>query len=510
MQGRDPSVGELKGKVPLNVKLPPARASEGARFAADDAFLLPALWRNATQRIRELVGEPNYAAWLEPLDVRLETTEIRLCARDRVSRITIERHFLTTVRNALASAGYSGEVRLTEASTSPAPDVAPPAEVGGGELGCTDQEDALDDTPPDVFADAPLSRPLAPEYTFATFVVGESNRFACDAARLVADLPGRAYNPLYLHGGVGLGKTHLATAIAAAVRARIGDASVINLSADQFAWICSARTPGEREALRDTLVQSQLLVVDDIQFLARDDGAQEEFFAIFEALIGAGRQVVLTCDQPPPAIPYLAMRLKSRFEAGLAAEIRPPDAALRRAIVARKAELAGQPISREVAELIADLEQKSVRALEGALNRARVFASLARLDLTLATACKALLGRLRRDTPRVGMDEIVGAVADAFAINVRTLRSRRRDRQTVLARQVAIYLARCHSRLQLGQIAADLGCNDHSAAAHAYAAITGRLHKERALAERVARIERRLGVAPTDFPAASRTVGRAG
>jgi chromosomal replication initiator protein len=344
------------------------------------------------------------------------------------------------------------------------------------------------------FDPSTLGCALRPEYTFARFVVGDSNRNAYQVARHVARMaPGATTNgSLYLHGGVGVGKTHLATAIGHAVRAEHGAGAVLAVPAERLAawW----RGEGhERRALEVALRDARLLIVDDVQFLADDEHSRAALLREVARSRAGGRQVVLTCDLPPHATPDLALPLTDGAAAVRAAEIAPPDPALRREILVDKASRLGSELAADVAAFIAGVAPASVRALEGALHRVLEFAVALRVPLSVPVAARAL-DAWRKKAPPPSLDVIAGAVADAFGVPRRRLRQAGwRDRETVAARQVAIYLARRFAERTLHEIAADYGCRDHSVAAHACARVKSRLAAEPSFADRVRRLERMLG-----------------
>jgi len=440
--------------------------------------------------IRERIGEHNFTRWVAPLELRATPGGGVLEAPDRTARIVVERHFLDIVKSAFAEAGFPGELTLTERDPDRDSGGLPRGPAAAGAE--AEAEAATPDLEPAEPEQGGIRRLGFPDYTFANFVVGESNRAAFDSARSVAENPAAAGNPLVLHGGVGLGKTHLAIAIAHALSAR--GLGVVSVTAEELTRIAHDR--GARvESWYETIMRDGALIVDDVQLLAEDGPAEIAFFRLLDRLLGDGRPLVMTCDKPPAEVSALARRLAGLSAPGVAAEILPPDLPLRRAILVHKAELLGLALPDDVRELIAGVEVSSVRALEGILNRAAALASLARRDLSLAIARKALPPEPGSAAPP-SIDAVVAAVAAELELAPRALRSRRRDHATVLARQVAIYVARRHTSLPLAEIAADLGCRDHSAAVHAAAAIAKRLGEDPALADRVARIEARLGVLP--------------
>lgn len=330
---------------------------------------------------------------------------------------------------------------------------------------------------------------LRDEYTFANFVVGESNRRAYELARRVAR---RATSgSLYLHGGVGVGKTHLATAIGHAVRAAYGERTVLAISAEHLAS-CWCSEGDARRAIEQALREAHLLIVDDVQFLVDGTRGRDEILREVNA-VRRGHQSVLTCDLPPHETPELALPFAAASTSHTA-ELPPPDTALRREILVRKAARLGSELASDVAAFIADVAPASVRALEGALHRVLQFAATLRVPLSVTVAARALDAWRRKPAPPPTLAAIAESVASEFGIPRGHLRrAARRDRETVLARQVAIYLARRLSGRTLLEIAADYGCRDHSAASHASAAVKSRLARDPALRSRLARIEGALG-----------------
>ncbi len=303
-------------------------------------------------------------------------------------------------------------------------------------------------------------------YSFDSFVVGESNALAHATAREVADRPGAAYNPLFLFGGVGLGKTHLASAVAHAL-GRSCPRRVSLVSAEALAnELIRAILGGGIDALRGRLRQLDALIVDDIQFLAGKERMQEEFFHTFNSLQGAGRQIVLASDQAPRSITNLEERLRSRFESGLIAEIRPPEISLRLAILEHKAKLLRFELPLEVARWVAEKVVSSVRELEGALHRLVAACRWSKRTLDLGFA-KEVLRPLLRPAPACTIEQVQRMVAESFRVTPDDLVRRGRSSRVSLPRQVAMYLARKRTRATLAEIAAGFGGRDHSTVMYA-------------------------------------------
>jgi len=337
---------------------------------------------------------------------------------------------------------------------------------------------------------------LIPRYTFATFVVGGSNQFAHAACKAVAAQPGRHYNPLFLYGGVGLGKTHLANAIGHATLQHQPEARVAYLSAETFmTQLINALRRDRMEEFKSLFRKTDVLIIDDVQFLANRERTQEEFFHTFNALHEARRQIVLTSDKVPKEIPGLEERLRNRFEWGLIADIQPPDMETRVAILERKAELDGLDLPHDVALFLASKVDSNVRELEGCLTRLSAFASLSQTTLTVELA-QQVLQDLLRDRRRVGIESIQKAVCELYGIGLVDLLSKKRTRNIALPRQVAMFLARRLTADSFPTIGQHFGGRDHSTVIHAINAIEERIQADQELRSVVDQLERTLRSRP--------------
>jgi len=305
---------------------------------------------------------------------------------------------------------------------------------------------------------------LNPKYTFSRFIVGSSNRLAHAACLAVADNPGQAYNPLFLYGGVGLGKTHLLHAIGNYVLDRDPEINVLYVSSEKFTNdLINAIRRQQTEEFRIRYRNIDVLLIDDIQFIAGKDATQEEFFHTFNALHSAAKHIVISSDKPPKAILTLEERLRSRFEWGLIADVQPPDLETRTAILRAKADQMNVYVPDEVIDFLAHKVQSNIRELEGSLNRVAAFAEMHGLPISVEVATTALadlLGSARRK--RITSDMILQAVSEHYGVDLRALTGRGRSRNIVVPRQVAMYLLREETEASLVEIGNLLGGRDHT------------------------------------------------
>lgn len=307
---------------------------------------------------------------------------------------------------------------------------------------------------------------LSPRYTFDTFVVGSGNRFAHAAALAVADSPARAYNPLFVYGGVGLGKTHLLQATAHRL---VEGIRIFYCTGERFTnEVISAIQGGRTEDLRRKYRSVDVLLIDDIQFIAGKPSTQEEFFHTFNALHEAGKQIILTSDRPPKDIPTLEDRLRSRFEWGLIADVQPPDYETRVAILRKKADLERVNVPHDVTEFIAAHFHSNIRELEGALVRVVAYATLTRVPPSVDLARTVLRDLLPQNRPQpITIAAIQKAVAEKFGLRLDEMKAKRRTKGVAFPRQVAMYLARELTDSSLPRIGDEFGGRDHTTVMHA-------------------------------------------
>ncbi|MCB9378906.1 MAG: chromosomal replication initiator protein DnaA [Holophagales bacterium] len=407
------------------------------------------IWSRIAEGLRQSLPAEEYSTWIAPLSVKSETPdELVLVAPNARFVHAIEESYRHLIdREAAAVADELLQVFLTA-------------------------DDGLDERA-SAAAPAPIER-LNPKYTFETFVVGSSNQFAHAAARAVAESPSRSYNPLFLYGPVGLGKTHLLHAIGHQILAKHRDLKVQYLTAEQFVnqLINSLRfksMPSFRERFRSI----DVLLVDDIQFLANKERTQEEFFHTFNTLYTSQKQIILSSDSPPRNIPSIEERLRSRFEWGLIADIQAPDLETKIAILRRKADLDGVEVPDDVALFIANQVKSNVRELEGMLNRVVAFASLTAKPLSLDLAKETLRDILPVDGRRATAAEIIKFVARHYGLKVGEIKSRSNAKQIAFPRQVAMYLCKQLTDLSYPEIGRQFNDKHHSTVMYSVEKIEG-------------------------------------
>ena len=412
------------------------------------------LWKNVRRRLDDQVSDRDRACWLDafaPREVRDATLFGEVPSELHAEQIRVR--LGVQIAAALREAGCDGwNLSLAVRAAS--------------------------EERPRASAPVRLAPAFARELTFESFVIGESNEVAYRAAREVAARPGDRFNPFFLFGGVGLGKTHLLTAIANAIAARGTTSRLRMLTGEQFTNELIRSLRADRiESFRSSFRDVDLWIVDDVQFLAGKERTQEEFFHTFDTLRARGRQIVLASDQPPRDIPNLEARLRSRFESGSIQDVRRPDRALRRAIFARKAREAGVVMADEVVDLVAERIIGSVRELEGALRR---LAAVSALDCRPLDAARALeiLQPLLRPLPMPTIPDVQRLVALRFHVRETDLVSGRRASAFVVPRQVAMYLSRRRTRATFAEIAAGFGGRNHTTVISAVKAVEERKRQE--------------------------------
>lgn len=414
-------------------------------------------WREIRADVRRIVGESTYEIWLAPLEVKAWDGSVLLLQAPPSTRAWVAKRF--------------GRILETSAH----------AVVGSAIRVAFDGEADAHGRPTGVSNPRPggeISQPFNPRYSFDQFIIGDGNRLAHAASLAVAENPGQAYNPLFLHAPPGLGKTHLLHAIGNYILAFGGGATVRYTTVESFTnHFINALTSRSLDRFKHAYRDADVLLVDDVQFLASKAKTEEEFFHTFNALYETGRQLVLTCDRLPRALVAVEERLRERFESGLVADIRPPDVATRVAILRKRAALDGIELADpSVLELIADRVTDNVRALEGALIRIVAHHSLTSRPIDLELAAQVLDGMYPSEHSRSpSITEVQSAVASHFDLSVDALVSSSRTARIAWARQVAIHLTRDLTDTSLHAIGAAFGGRNHATVLHACKRVSERM-----------------------------------
>ena len=323
------------------------------------------------------------------------------------------------------------------------------------------------------------SRHLERKYTFSTFVIGPSNQFAHAAARAVADAPGRSYNPLFIYSGVGLGKTHLLNAIGHHIQSKAPKTKLAYLSSEQFTnELINSMSHQRMEEFRQKYRHMDMLLIDDIQFIAGKERTQEEFFHTFNTLYEAQKQIVLTSDRQPKEIPDIEERLRSRFESGLISDIQAPDLETRIAILKKKAEFWAIRLPDDVAEFLATIMKNNIRELEGGLVKLGAVSSLTNTEITQEMAKNELKYLIDSRDRIITSDLVQKVVAESFGVKISDLKSKRRTKTVVLPRQVAMYLCRTLVGSSLPETGQFFGGRDHSTVIHSCRVIEEKKEKD--------------------------------
>jgi chromosomal replication initiator protein len=441
-----------------------------AQFGVDG--LVAGQWARIRARLRTEFGDAAYRSWLRPLTLTAETDgSVTLTAPTRFMRDWIVQNYLDRIR-ALWS-GENAAIKTVDLAVA----AVQPARAADGKAAARDGEDAP--APPSSAA-AParsaegdatqreISAPLDPRFTFENFVVGKTNELAFAAARRVAEATEVPFNPLFLYGGVGLGKTHLMHAIAWHIRKRDPARRVLYLSAEKFMFqFIRAIRFKDTMAFKELFRSVDVLMIDDVQFISDKENTQEEFFHTFNALVDQNRQIIISADKSPSDLEGMEERLRSRLGWGLVADIHPTTYELRFGILQSKAEQLKSDIPVKVLEFLAHKITSNVRELEGALNRIVAHATLIGRAITLETAQEVLHDLLRANDRQVTIEEIQAKVAAHFNVRITEMTSARRARAVARPRQVAMYLSKQLTSRSLPEIGRRFGDRDHTTVMHA-------------------------------------------
>ncbi len=475
------------------------------------------IWHTALSALQAQTVRYDYDLWLKPTSlVALNGDLVVLGTPNTSIKQVIEDRFMSSIKRSLGDVlGYPVNVRViihtngngNGQSTLSETVVATPEVVAAAipepalpSLGTSFKEALGQPLPTSSNGQMQLgeqgnrSSVLNSRYTFSSFIVGGSNRLAHAACLAVAEHPAQAYNPLFLYGGVGLGKTHLLHAIGNYALERNPEINILYVSSEKFTNdLINAIRRQQTEEFRIRYRNIDILLIDDIQFIAGKEGTQEEFFHTFNTLHGAGKQIVLSSDRPPKAILTLEERLRSRFEWGLIVDVQNPDLETRTAILRAKGEALQVPVSSDVIDFLAHRIQSNIRELEGCLNRVVAYANLSRTPVTVEVAAAALADLL--DTSRrkrVTHEDIFREISQHFSIDQRAIKGRGRSRNVVLPRQVAMYLLREETDASLVEIGAFLGGRDHTTVMHGINKITADITTDTRLRNDITTLRQRL------------------
>jgi len=414
-------------------------------------------WSHLRQALRERLNEQAFATWIQPMSVLEEKeTILTLGLPDAFGLDWVENHYRDVLEQELRRLAPEAKLNL-QVDLRPAP------------------EAALDRSLPTRAPSVPEAfKRISDRYTFTNFVTGPSNQLAAAAAQTVATNPGRAYNPLFVFGRVGLGKTHLIQAIGHTILQARPNAVVRYLTTEQFVNDVVTGIQNKRmHEIRSLYRACDVLLIDDIQFIAGKEACQDEFFHTFNTLHAAEKQVVVTSDKLPHEIKDLEDRIRSRFQWGLIVDLQPPELETRMAIVRAKAESDGIPLDDDVALFIAQSVRSNVRELEGCLIRVSAYAALTRQPMSIELA-KNVLRDILPGKNQLTCDTILKATAQHFDLKISELKSSKRARAISLPRQIAMFLCRKHTNASYPEIGRALGGRDHTTAINAFRRIEAR------------------------------------
>ena len=444
-----------------------------------------AVWTQCRNRLQDELPAQQFNTWIRPLEAREETQSLRLFAPNRFIRDFVTDKFAPRIAELLREAGSEQDVVLeigesrravslaAVGGSSPAPAPRPEPDAAAAArpaaiLASVSTASFGQAQHSEVHEALQHQHNLVANYTFRNFVEGKSNQLALAAANQVAENPGDAYNPLFLYGGVGLGKTHLMHAVGNALKENNPEARIVYLHSERFvADMVKALQLNAITDFKRYYRSVDALLIDDIQFFAKKDRSQEEFFHTFNALLEGGQQMILTCDRYPKEIEGLEERLKSRFGWGLTVAVEPPDLETRVAILMKKASQSQLDLPPDAAFFIAQRIRSNVRELEGALKRVIASANFTRRPIDVDLVKESLKDLLALQDKQVSLDNIQRTVAEYYKIKVADLMSRRRNRSVARPRQVAMALAKELTNHSLPEIGDSFGGRDHTTVLHA-------------------------------------------
>jgi chromosomal replication initiator protein len=418
---------------------------------------LPTIWEQTGVSLESTLGKTAFETWIKPLKPRLKDDAlIILEAPDAFFGEWVDKHYRESVEKAVSQlAGQTIAVQIEIAAAAKDPLNTP---AGGPK----EQSSA-----PAVPVKDPVA--LNPRYTFDNFIVGPSNRHAHAYSLAVAESPAKAYNPLFIYGGVGLGKTHLMQSVCHHLRSKQSNIKICFITSEKFTnELIDAIQHHSTASFRQKYRNVDILVIDDIQFIAGKESTQEEFFHTFNALYDAHKQIIISSDRPPKEISNLQDRLVSRFSWGLATDIQPPDLETRIAILKKKIEREPVRVPDDVIFFIAQLIKTNIRELEGALIRTIAYSLLEEEAITLPLAKEVLKDLLKEPKKLITVDFIQRCISEEFGVSLSDLKTKRRNKNIVVPRQIAMYLSREMTDLSLPEIGTYFGGKDHTTVLHSF------------------------------------------
>lgn len=454
------------------------------------------LWQSVLGEIELSVPHPTYVTWFKNTELIEANEEQVVIAVPNIFAVRqFQVKFTDQIRQVLAKNGVEpAHIEYIVKSSGKRTAINRETTVSAGGISSS-RVDELVSRPGGVSSSSSSTQGnLNPRYTFSNFIVGSSNDLAYTACQAVAQYPGIKYNPLFLYGGVGLGKTHLAQAVGNEITKNQPEMRVLYISSETFVKEFLESIRFKKKGFSDKYRNVDVLIIDDMQFIANKEKTQEEFFHTFNALHQNNKQIIISSDKPPKSIPTLTERLRSRFEMGMTIDIQMPDFETRCAIIEAKSALSGIELDRDTVEYLATNVKTNIRELEGSLNQLLAYAEMRGITPDISTA-EGLLGNVRRSRPQhINSRQIVDKTAKYFSLSTAEICSEKRDKHIVTPRQIAMYLLRSELHLSFPKIASELGRKDHTTAIHSIEKIEKAIKLDFTIREQVAEIRERLYV----------------